>query len=129
MLKMTSIFLFFFVASRLHAEEVKVDLGIVFAPSVAPELGYSEIKMRTGIELGISIWNFSNEDLLKIKNVGSKSKPSLKIARLGLSYIDNNYGIAFTPIAVNVQDKLYIAPSFIFGEKPYQTISISYEIW
>lgn len=120
---------YFLVASRLVASEAKIDLGIALAPSVVPEVDYSKMRMRSGIEVGVSFWNYTNENLISIKGIDEKPRANLKLARLGIAYIENNYGIVFTPLSVNIQDKLYFAPSFIFSNKPYQTISISYELW
>ena len=102
------------------------DLGISLSPSFTPEGGYSDARFRFGIELGFTFFKFENEPLVSAKGITKSRTTSFKLLRVGVGVIDNQPVATFSPIAVRLQDRLYLSPTFGFGKDPHTIFSISY---
>lgn len=101
-------------------QKTTVDLGLGLAPSFVPELGYEFAKMRTSVELGVSLFEYANsEDNLS----------KIKFLRIGVGVVNTKPVILFSPLSVYLKDRVYVSPTFGFGEEPYTIFSISYQLF
>ena len=105
------------------------DLGISAAPSMTPESGYSNIRLRLGIEMGMSFLKFEDESAVKVKGVSNPPATTFKLLRIGFATVATQPVFIFSPISILMKDKVYFSPTFGFGRDPYTLFSFSYELF
>lgn len=124
--------LFLLLLSTTAVGEVRsnssFDLGIVISPSFSPEGGYEESRLRLGVEAGYSFFKFEDDTLLELEGITKEKTTTFKLLRVGLGTVNNKPVATFSPISVRLQDRLYLSPTFGFGESPYTIFSISFEL-
>lgn len=104
------------------------DLGIAVSPSFTPEGGYSDSRLRLGVEFAMSFFTYTDGQLVSVEGVTSAPTTSFKLLRVGIGAIDKAPVLTFSPMAVRLQNRLYLAPTFGFGEHPHTIFSVSYEL-
>lgn len=108
--------------------ETSYDLGVLIAPSFAPEVGYEKSKMRFGVEFGVSFIKYEDNSWMKLKKISSPPDTIFKLLRVGVAAIVNRPVLIFSPISVMIKNRVYLSPSLGMGKDPYTLFSFSYEL-
>ena len=109
-------------------QEIRYDLGLNIAPSVAPELGYDRSVVRGGIEFGVSFFEYKSHRFLSIKGLTEDERTPMRFLRIGLGLIVDQPVFIFSPVSIRVKEHLFISPTFGFGKYPYSMYSLTYEL-
>lgn len=121
-----------FFSTHLFAEGLEqrtsVDLGLGLSPSFAPELGYKYSKLRTSVEIGVSFFEYNAAPFVEVKGISTPAT-RLKLLRIGIGVVNTKPVALFAPISVHLKDKVYLSPTFGFGEEPYTIFSIAYQLF
>ena len=99
------------------------DLGIQFASSITPELGYSQMKIKCGFDVGVSLFQIESNLMSRVANPNTT-----KLLRLGVGQVDNKLILTFAPVSAPIYNKLYLTPSIGLGKKPYTLWGLTYTI-
>ena len=103
------------------------DLGVAMAPTFVPEVGYSGMKNRLGVEVGVSFFDFVDKSVVELKGI-NEADTSFRLLRLGIASIESKLVFVISPICVIIRDRAYLSSSIGLGEKPYTIFSFLYVI-